>query len=91
MYLRKFFDLPKSAPRLGLYSDCGKIPIKYLIKIRRLLFYWHILRLDKEELLFKFQLAQTLKPSKNDWVLTIKQDLKEININMNEDKFSKCL
>ena len=72
-----------------LYSECGKIPIKYLIKIRRLLFYWHILHLDKKELLFKFLLAQTLKPSKNYWVLTIKQDLKEIDLNMNEEEIFK--
>ena len=53
------------------------------------MFYWHIQQLDKEELLFKSHLAQTLKPSKNDWVLTIKQDLKEIGLNMNEEEIFK--
>jgi hypothetical protein len=85
MYLRKIFDLPKSAPRIGIYAECGKIPIRHIIKSRRLLFYWHLLHLEKSELLYKFYLAQKLMPSKNDWILTVYKDMKEIGLEMSEE------
>ena len=84
MYLRKIFCLPKSAPRLGLYVECGKTPLRHIIRTRRLLFYWHILHLDENELLAKFFLAQKLKPSRNDWVLQIFKDLEEIELSLTE-------
>ena len=84
MYFRKIFDLPKSAPRVALYAECGKMPIRYIIKTRRLLFYWHILHLEEKELLHKFYLAQKFKPGKNDWILTILKDMEEIGLQMSE-------
>ena len=59
------------------------------IQIRKLLFYWHVLHLDKKELMFKFNLAQPLEQSTNDWVLTINQDLKVIDLKMNEEVIFK--
>ena len=86
MYLRKIFDLPKSAPRIGIYAECGKIPVRNIIKTRRILFYWHLLHLEKRELLYKFYLAQKLKPSRNDWILTVFKDMKEIELEMSEEE-----
>ena len=89
MYMRKVFDLPKSVPRIGLYAECGKLPIRYIIKTRRLLFYWHILHLGENELLYKFYLAQKFKPGRNDWILVVNKDLEELNINMDEEDVKK--
>ena len=89
MYMRKVFDLPKSVPRIGLYAECGKLPIRYIIKTRRLLFYWHILHLGENELLYKFYLAQKFKPGRNDWILVVHKDLEELNINMEEEDVKK--
>ena len=84
MYLRKIFCLPKTAPRLGLYVECGKTPLRHIIRTRRLLFYWLILHLDENELLAKFFLAQKFKPRRNDWVLKISKDLEEIGLSLSE-------
>ena len=54
MYLMQILGAPKSTPRLSLYIECGKLPIQYVIKTRRMLYYWHILHLDENELLYKF-------------------------------------
>ena len=35
--------------------------------------------LNEDELVYKFFMAQSLKPSKNDWVLQILQDKKDLN------------
>ena len=84
MFMRKIFNLPRSAPRISLYAECGKIPVRYIIKTRRLLYYWHILNLEEKEILHKFYLGQKFKPSRNDWVLTIQKDMDEIGLLMTE-------
>ena len=35
MYLKKILELPQSVPKLSLYAECGKTPIKFLILSRR--------------------------------------------------------
>ena len=89
MFMRKMFDLPKSTPRIGLYAECGKIPIRNIIQTRRLLYYWHILHLEENELVFKFYLAQKFKPGRNDWILSVYKDMEELGITMNEDEIKK--
>ena len=89
MYLRNIFEAPKSAPRLGLYIESGKIPLRYIIKARRLLYYWHILHQNENELLYKFFQAQKLKPTKNDWVREVNKNLQEWGINVSEIDLKK--
>ena len=89
MFLMKLFHVPNSVPRLSLYIECAKLPVKYVCQSRRLLYYWHILHLDESELLNKFYLAQSLKPGKNDWVLQISKDKKELKINLSDEKVKK--
>ena len=77
MFLLQVFCAPKSTPRLNLYIECGRLPLQYVIKTRRMMYYWHILHLDKSELLYKFYVAQKLKANKNDWVTQIIKDKKD--------------
>ena len=54
---------------------------------------------DENELLYKFFLAQNVKPSKNEWVLQIHKDSEEIDLrlseldikNMSKNKFKKIV
>ena len=86
MFLKKIFEVPKSTPRLSLYVECGKIPLRFVIKTRRLMFYWHVLNLDKRELLYKFYEAQKLRSVKNDWVRQIDIDKAELGLeNLSEE------
>ena len=58
MYFRKIFELPKSAPRIGMYAECGKIPIRYIIKTRRLLYYWHLIHLEDWVMTLKIDMEE---------------------------------
>ena len=90
MFMRKLLDLPSSAPRISLYNECGKTQIKYLIKVRRLMYYWHVLHLDSSELVYKFYSAQKLKPVKNDFVIQIEQDKSDLGLkNLSDDDIKK--
>ena len=69
-----------------MYAECGKIPIRYIIKTRRLLYYWHLIHLEDKELLSKFYMAQKLKPGRNDWVMTLQKDMEEIGLKISEEE-----
>ena len=51
IYLRKILNIPKSTPKVGIHMECGVMPIRYVIKSRRLLSYWPILHGDENELI----------------------------------------
>jgi hypothetical protein len=45
--------------------------------------------LEKNELVFKFYLAQQFKPGRNDWILTVYKDMEELGISMSENEVKK--
>ena len=47
--LRRLLDVPTSTPKPALYLELGCIPIRYIIKSRRLLFLQYILKRNKNE------------------------------------------
>ena len=89
MFLLQVFCAPKSTPRLNLYIECGRLPLQYVIKTRRMMYYWHILHLDKSELLYKFYVAQKLKANKNDWVTQIIKDKKDLQIEISDEEVAR--
>ena len=88
LYMRKMFDTPKSTPKVALYAECGKMPVKFIVKMRRLMYYWHILTRNKDELIFKFYSAQKYSPSKGDWVHQVRKDLVDLKLELSEEEIS---
>ena len=84
--LRKVFSAHSKTPKELLYLESGNIPVRYIIKSRRLNFLWYILNEDENSLLRRFFVAQCDNPVKGDWVKTINKDLEdlEINLSLNE-------
>ena len=64
------------------------MPLRFVIIARRLLFYWSILHKKDNELVKQVYMTQKLSPVKNDWCLTIAEDLKYLNINLSENEIS---
>ena len=54
-----------------------------------MMFYHYILNEDSESLIHKFYKLQAKKPVKNDWSLTIKENLESLKISLTEDKIQK--
>ena len=84
MYLRRLLNVAKTAPKVGLYLECGIMPIKFIVKTRRLLYYWHILQRKKDELITRFYSAQKYSPSDGDWVYQIEKDKADIKLELSE-------
>ena len=51
---------------------------------RRLMFYHYILNENGNSLMNKFYKLQARKPVKNDWSVTVKQNLQELKISLTE-------
>ena len=86
MYMRKVFNVARTAPKEGLYIECGKMPIKFIIKMRRMMFHWHIMSRNKNELLFKIYTAQKLASSVHDRVHQIDKDKEELNLELSDEE-----
>ena len=84
--LRKILQGHSKTPLELLYLETGAIPIRYIIKARRLTYLRNILSRDKNELISRVYFGQKRKPLKDDWYLTVKNDLEELNIQLSENE-----
>ena len=85
IFLRKILEAPSSSPKCMLYLETGCKPIRFVIKMRRLMFLQYILKEDPDSLVSQFFHAQDANPSKNDWSLSCKKDMEELNLNMSHE------
>ena len=76
MWFRKLFSLAKSAPKEGLYMECGKMPIRFIVMMRRILYLWNILQRNEDELVNRFLSAQQIWTSKKDWIQQVRKNMK---------------
>ena len=70
--LQNMLNGHSKTPTEAYYLELGILPIKYIIKSRRIMFLHYILSRDENDLLAKFFEAQNLRPGKNDWCYTVK-------------------
>ena len=81
--LRSILKAPKGTPKEMFYLELGCIPFRDIIRERRLRFLHSILNEDKKSMMNRYFQAQLNNPTKKDWVTTVKEDLKILNM---EDK-----
>ena len=82
MLLRKVLECPVTTPKEMIYLELNCLPIRFIIKSRRLNFLAYILREDKFSLIYCFLKAQLRNPSKNDWIQTVLEDMKDLKIDL---------
>ena len=78
--LRGILKAPRMSPRALLYLELGCLPIRYIIKSRRLMFLHYILSQTEDSLIKNFFVAQLENSSKTDWTSQVQRDLEEIEI-----------
>ena len=74
---------------VSLFLELGVVNLNYVIMARRLNFLHYILSRPDDELVKQFFDVQVKYPVKNDWVLSVKSDLKTLNINLTFDEIKK--
>ena len=79
-FLRRIFQVPISTPIAFLYLETGCIPIRYIMKMKRVMYLHHILTRKEDALISRAFWAQVHKPLKNDWCMVVKEDLDSIGL-----------
>ena len=90
LLLRRVLDTPISTPIEALYLELGLIPVHLILKGRRLMFLHYLLQLREDEMLSQFFYAQWECPARNDWVLTVQQDILDLQVGMNLREIQLC-
>ena len=85
-YLRKLLDAPAKTPKECLYIETGKIPIRFIIQRRRLMYWKHLVSVSQDRLISKFYKTQTNSAAKGDWVVLLEKDKKDFDINLVDDE-----
>ena len=75
-----------NASLAALLKVLGLTPIHIIIKSRRIRYIHYLVRLDKDEMLYKVFLAQWKYPVKDDWTDMVKQDMKDLKIGLSFDE-----
>ena len=78
--LRGIMKAHSKTSRAALYLESGCVPLRYILKKRRIMYLHHILIRKPDALLLQTFQAQNKFPVKGDWSLTVANNLKEIDI-----------
>jgi hypothetical protein len=70
-----------------LYLETAQLPLAHVISVRRILYWQNILKRHTKELLHKVYSAMKKEPMKGDWINTLKEDLKKIDMTIDEENF----
>ena len=79
--LRRILNAPRTTPKEMLFLELGVIPLREIIRERRLGFLYYILKENPKSMIHRFFLSQMKNPNKKDWVTTILDDLKHLGVN----------
>ena len=84
--MNHILDVHSKNPIEALYIETGKMPIRFTLQKKRLLYWHHVVNLPTEILIHKSYKAQLNQPTKKDWVNLIKSDKKEFELNYTDEE-----
>ena len=73
----------------ALYLETGSIPIRYIIKNRRLNYLYTVVAKEKEELVNEIYSAQKASPTEGDFCKLVEADKIEINLQIQDEEISQ--
>ena len=81
MLLRSIMKAPKSTPKEMFFLELGILPLREIIRERRLNFVHYILNQEENSLIVKVFEKQLKNCSLKDWVKTVMDDLEKVGLN----------
>ena len=78
--LRSILDSGRNTTKLLLYSELGVTPIRFLVSMRRLLYYHYIKNLDDKSTLKNMIELTEQYPTTGDWASCVQENFKTLNI-----------
>ena len=86
--LRGLLSAHSKTPLEALYLETGCLPIRFILKSRRLMYLHNILQKSDNEMIKKIYKTQKENPSLGDFSEIIKDDKKTISLNLTETEIS---
>ena len=84
MFFKQLFNCHSKTGIECYYSESASIPIRIKVSARRLMYWWHIISVDKSELIHRVYSAQKLSPVYGDWVKQLDIDKKQFDIKLSD-------
>ena len=82
MLLRSIMKAPKSTPKEMFFLELGVLPLREMIRERRLHFVHYILSQEENSLIVKVFEKQLKNCTAKDWVKTVIDDLEKVGLNV---------
>ena len=79
-FLRRLFNAPRSTPKEMLYLETGCVPVREIIRKRRILFLHYILNESESSFLKKFLMKQIKTQKSKDWISQVIIDFKLLGL-----------
>jgi hypothetical protein len=80
MLLRKLLETPISTPGASLYLETGSVPLKFILKGKRIKYLHHILTRNRQALISQVFWAQVRQPAEGDWCTVVQEDLATLGL-----------
>ena len=88
LLLRGLLNAHTKTPLEALYLETNSLPIRFILKIRRIMFLHNILQKNSSEMIRKIFEAQKQNPSPGDFCEIVKNDMSAIGLNISEKEIS---
>ena len=82
MFLRSILGAPKTVAKEILYLELGVLPLREIIRKRRLNFLHYILSQGSDKIIYKVFETQNKYRNNKDWVTSVEKDLLELDMNV---------
>ena len=88
-FLRQILRSPKTTPKEMLFLELGCIPLRELIRKRRILFLQYIVKESPQSMMYKFLEAQLKNRKDKDWISLVLRDIQELKLNLELEDLKK--
>jgi hypothetical protein len=86
--MRKIFNAHSKTASELFYLETGKIPLRFVIYKRRLMYLWQILTRNDGELIHKVYSVQRLQTTRGDWFEIINEVKEKLAIDKSDEEIS---
>ena len=87
--MRKIFNAHSKTATELFFIETAKLPIRFVVSKRRLMYLWNILKQNKNELIRKVFNVQKLVQTKGDWFQMINKEREKYDITESDEEISK--
>ena len=87
--LQQILETPSTIPKEMLYLELGVLPIRFIITMKRLNYFYYLLHQPKESIFYQILKAQIENPKHNDWINLVRKDMENIGLYMSDINIEK--